>query len=157
MTEPATDTMPTEAIASINRLLQSAIDGREDFAQAAELVADEDLKQVLAERAADYAQLVDELQREVRDLGGTPSQQGSVAAAAHRGWVRVVAGVGDAEIATLDELQRGEEDKRRAFDAGLQAPRLPPAAREAIERRRQRLFGGAESVPRLRRRFHHGR
>ena len=67
------------------------------------------LKAMFQTRAADCASAAMELQGLVESLGGKPKDSGTIVGAAHRGWAKVVATVGDTNLSMLEEVERAED------------------------------------------------
>jgi uncharacterized protein (TIGR02284 family) len=72
-----------DVISTLNRLIKTCKDGEEGFSSSAENVSDPELKRIFNERARRCAVGAQELQEEVRRLGGDPDTSGSVSGAAH--------------------------------------------------------------------------
>jgi uncharacterized protein (TIGR02284 family) len=136
----------------LNRLAQCTRDGFHAFSLAAELATDEDLKQTLTERSVEYGQQATELEYEIKALGGVPPGQGSVTAAAHRGWTQVVSRITNPNILVLEEVGREEDRARSIYEEALNAF-LPPIVRNVVERQYRKLIEHSEAVDRLRDRF----
>src|SRR4030095_13989486 len=78
-----------ELIECLNDLIETCRDGENGFLSAAEHVKDPELSRFFNQCSLQRAQFVSELQSEVRQLGGTPKESGSVSAAFHRGWINI--------------------------------------------------------------------
>src|SRR5438094_702424 len=78
--------------------------------------------------AQERAQMVTELQGHVRSHAEKPTTNGSVAAAAHRGWMNLKSALGGGEKAILDEAERGEDVAVQAFEKALKEPMDPDAS-----------------------------
>ena len=120
----ATDRSGT--IDALNNLLETAVNAREGYRTAAKNVDDGELTTFFNLCAQERSNFVADLERAVETLGGTPESSGTVAGAAHRGWITIrskIAG-GDAET-LLDECERGEgvaiEDYENALKHDLPA------------------------------------
>ncbi|MEW6167843.1 MAG: PA2169 family four-helix-bundle protein, partial [Pseudomonadota bacterium] len=103
----------------LNELIRTSEDGRRGFEAAAAKADDPRLKTTLAEHARSCAAAVSELQQLVRSFGGEPVESGSIAGAAHRGWVRARAAAGDNNVAVLEEVERGEDVAKAAYTRAL--------------------------------------
>jgi uncharacterized protein (TIGR02284 family) len=130
-----------ELIECLNDLIQTCRDGEKGFQTAADHVQNAELKKVFTQRSQQRAQFASELQSEVRQLGGTPSQHGSVSAAFHRGWMNIksiVTGGGDDAITA--ECERGEdaaiENYQRVLKQNLPPNVLPVAKHQFAEIKR---------------------
>ena len=77
--------------------------------------------------------MVRELQQQVRALGGTPDESGSVSASVHRGWINIKSLVtGKDDNAIIAEAERGEDVAKAEFANALKQ-NLPAGARALVE------------------------
>jgi uncharacterized protein (TIGR02284 family) len=121
------------AISTLNTLIQICHDGETGFQTAATAVKDAHLKNVFERFSRQRAEMARELESEVRKLGGTPSERGSVSGTLHHGWMNIKSLVtGGDEAAIIAEAERGEDAAKEAFQTALKDP-LPAGARELIE------------------------
>src|SRR4026209_431556 len=105
---------------TLNDLIETCRDGQNGFREATENVKSPDLKAFLNEVPTERAQVVNELQLEVRRLGGEPETTGSAAGALHRAWMDIkgtLAGKDDHTI--LVECERGEDSAVEAYTDAL--------------------------------------
>jgi len=122
-----------DAIEVLNNLIQTSEDGKNGFAEAAKEATAPELVNVFHQRALDCAAAANELQALVKTLGATPKDSGTISGAAHRGWTKVKAKVGDANIGTLEEVESAE-DKAKAIYTKALATKLPPQIRSVVQR-----------------------
>ena len=109
-----------DVIDTLNDLIETCKDGELGFKTAAEGLKSADIKQKFLEYSRQRAQMVRDLQAEVRRLGGDPEKSGSVSGSLHRGWLdikSVITGKDDHAIAA--EAERGEDVAKSAFDSAL--------------------------------------
>jgi uncharacterized protein (TIGR02284 family) len=123
----------TDAIKVLNQLIQTSEDGKKGFADAAGEVTKPELKTMFQSRSSDCNSAVIELQALVQSLGGTPENSGTIAGAAHRGWAKVKATIGDANIGMLEEVESAE-DKAKAIYTNALKGALPAQVRELVQR-----------------------
>jgi uncharacterized protein (TIGR02284 family) len=76
-----------------NDLVETSKDGEKEFRAAAEDTKNSELQKVFLRRAQDCASSAADLQKLVAQHGGSPEKRGSVAGAAHRGWLNLKAAV----------------------------------------------------------------
>jgi len=128
-----------KAISTLNDLIETCRDGQNGFKEAAENVKSPDLKTFLNQIALERAQFVNELQLEVRTLGGDPQKSGSATAAMHRGWIDIKGTLtGKDDHSILSECERGEDSAVEAYKDALKLD-LPSNIRSTIERQFQSI------------------
>lgn len=137
------------AVKVLNELIETSEDGKKGFAEAADKATDATLKALFSDRARECGRAVDELQQAVKTLGGSPEEGGSIAGAAHRGWVAVKSAVTDSNIAVLEEVERGEDYAKAAYSKALDAE-LPPLARAIVQDQYQGVMRNHDRVRELR-------
>lgn len=142
-----------DTVKILNNLIEVSEDGKKGFAEAAEKATDASLKQLFAERAQGCSQSVRELQTLVSALGGKPDEGGSVAGAAHRGWVKLKSAVaGNDNVAVLEEVERGEDYAKAAYSKALKAD-LPLQVKTVIEKQYQGVVRNHDRVRELRNQY----
>lgn len=115
-----------ELIECLNDLIETCRDGENGFQTAADHVKDPESKKFFTHCSEQRAQFASELQSEVRQLGGTPAQTGSVSAAFHRGWMNIKSIVtGGSDDAIAAECERGEDAAIENYQRVLKQ-NLPP-------------------------------
>jgi len=123
-----------EAISVLNDLIETLKDGEKGFRIAAQGVDRKDIQQLFLKYAEQRSKFVDELQREVRKLGGDPDESGSLAGAIHRGWINIKSAVtGQDEESVLAECERGEDSAVRNYEEALKK-NLPESVRSLIQK-----------------------
>jgi uncharacterized protein (TIGR02284 family) len=78
-----------DTISELNRLIETCRNGELGYAEAARLIDDSKLQTTLQDYSKERAGFVKALQAEVKKLGGTPADSGTLGAALHRGWMEV--------------------------------------------------------------------
>jgi len=124
----------TKVISTLNSLIETLKDGEEGFRTAAEGLTNPQAKAVFQQYSRERAQMAQELQAEVRTLGGDPEQAGSMSGSVHRGWINiksVVTGKNDASI--IAEAERGEDIAKNAYAEAIKTA-LPPSVSAVISR-----------------------
>jgi uncharacterized protein (TIGR02284 family) len=115
-----------ELIECLNDLIETCRDGENGFLTAAEHVKDTELSRFFNQCSQQRAQFAAELHSEVRQLGGTPAERGSVSAAFHRGWMNIKSVVtGGSNNAIVAECERGEDVALENYERVLKQ-NLPP-------------------------------
>jgi uncharacterized protein (TIGR02284 family) len=137
-------------ISVLNSLITTTIDSANGFERSAE---DADVSR-FAEMFRDYAQerrqVVSRLQQEVRAMGGTPNDDGSLKAELHRRWVDLrdaLSRGGDQEI--VEEVERGEDYLKSKYDAALADEKLSPQSMAVIREAYQSVRSGHDRASQL--------
>jgi uncharacterized protein (TIGR02284 family) len=121
-------------VSTLNSLIQTSKDGENGFRAAAASVVDSNLQHLFESYAQQRAEFAAELQREVRRLAEDPADSGHAAAALHRSWMDIKAGLtGHDEAAIIAECERGEDTAVRSYRTSLDAE-LPADIRVLVER-----------------------
>lgn len=117
----------------LNTLITTTIDSAHGFEQSADDATSERFATMFREYAGERRQIISKLQNEVRRLGGTPEDDGSFKAAAHRRWVDfkdAVTSSGDKEV--IEEVERGEDYIKEKYETALKDDKLSPATRAVM-------------------------
>jgi uncharacterized protein (TIGR02284 family) len=121
-----------EVLFSLNELIETCLDGKQGFLEAATHAFNSQLKQMCLEYSHQRAQFAAQLQDEVRRLGGTPDEAGSVSGALHRRWMEVKSAVtGRDDEAIVAECERGEDVALSRYRENLDKT-LPATTRAII-------------------------
>src|SRR5829696_5059033 len=121
------------AISTLNDLIETCKDGELGFKTAAEGLKSPDTKAKFLEYSRQRAEMVRELQAEVRRLGGDPEKSGSMSASLHRGWMDIKSVVtGKDDHAIVAEAERGEDVAKGVYEKAL-TQSLPGAAQMLVQ------------------------
>jgi uncharacterized protein (TIGR02284 family) len=137
-------------ITVLNSLITTTIDSANGFERSAE---DADVPQFIdmfREFAQERRQVVGRLQQRVRELGGTPNDDGSLKADLHRRWVDLrdaISKGGDKEI--IEEVERGEDYLKSKYDAALEDRELSPDTLAVIREAYQSVRAGHDRASAL--------
>jgi uncharacterized protein (TIGR02284 family) len=126
---------------TLNAMIAISLDGAATLTKGADFINDPRIKSLLVDLAAEREAMVAELKDEVRGLGGTPEDRGTVVGSAHRLYTEVkLALAPDDRCAVIDEIKRSEERVREKLQALLaEDTSLPQAVRGIIERQFERV------------------
>jgi uncharacterized protein (TIGR02284 family) len=123
-----------QTASTLNELIQTSKDAENGFRAAAETVEDSNLRHLFESYAQQGAEFAAELQLEVRRLAQDPRDTGHAAAALHRSWLDIKAGlVGRDEVAVIAECERAADAAAGAYREALDTD-LPSDIRMIIER-----------------------
>jgi uncharacterized protein (TIGR02284 family) len=113
------DQTKKQDIECLNGLLSLCIDSSKGYREAAEQCKTPSLAEMFRSRATERDQIAMEFKGEVRKLGGTPNEHGTAAGSAHRLILDVRAMVGSNAKASIDEVERGEDFIKAAFEKAI--------------------------------------
>ena len=131
-------------------LAECSKDGEYGFRACAEQAERSDLKSMFLQRADDCRGAVQELNEQIRALGGSATEHGSAAGAMHRGWVSVKAALSTYDDkAVLEECERGEDNAKARYAKALKKP-LPAGVKLIVERQMQGVQRNHDQVKSLR-------
>lgn len=124
-----------KVVSTLNDLIETLRDGQNGFKEAAENAKNSDLKTFFNQVSLERAQMIGELQQEVRALGQDPENSGSAAGALHRTWIDIKGTLtGRDDKAILNECERGEDSAVHTFEDALKDQGLPTNLRTLIDR-----------------------
>ncbi|WP_427915520.1 ferritin-like domain-containing protein [Ramlibacter sp. MMS24-I3-19] len=139
-----------DVIDALQDLVECCKDGEYGFRTSAEQAKSSELKSVFQQRADECRRGADELNQQIRSLGGSTEDSGSAMGAVHRGWVAVKATLSTYDDkAVLEECERGEDNAVARYRKALKQ-QLPDQVRQVVERQSQAVQRNHDQVKRLR-------
>ena len=134
-------------ISTLNSLIKTTIDSVNGYQESAEAVENERFRSMFTELAQDRQQVVPKLQAEVSRLGGNPEDDGSAAAAMHRGWVDLKSAItGRDDKAIINEVERGEDYIKEKFETAMNSGDLSPECRSVVQQCYESVRRGHDRV-----------
>jgi uncharacterized protein (TIGR02284 family) len=104
----------------LNGLIATTIDSVDGYREAANDVDNDQFRSMFLERADERDDVATRLQEQVRILGGTPEDDGTALAGAHRMFMNLrdaVTGTNDTGL--VAEVERGEDHIKAKFDEAM--------------------------------------
>ena len=139
-----------DVIDALQDLVECSKDGEYGFRECADQAKRADLKSVFLQRADDCRRGAEELNQQIRSLGGKTQDSGSATGAMHRGWVAVRSALTTYDDrAVLQEAERGEDNAMARYRKALKQP-LPDDVKRVVERQFQQVQRNHDEVKRLR-------
>ena len=139
-----------DVVDALQDLAECCKDGEYGFRACAEQVKRSDLKSIFLQRADDCRGAAQELNEQIRMLGGNDADHGSAAGAVHRGWVAVKSTLTTYDDqAVLEEAERGEDNARARYMKALKQP-LPAGIKLVVERQMQGVQRNHDQIKMLR-------
>ncbi len=142
----------TDTISTLNKLIETCLDGQEGFRLAAEAITDdEDLKGFLFSASLQRSKFAGELQNQVIELGEpAPLHTNSISSKLHRGWINIKTAVaGNDNHSILAECEKGEDSAVAEYRKALNSE-LPSPLSEIVSNQFQEVLATHNSVRGLR-------
>ena len=131
----------------LNTLIKTTLDSVKGFKEASEDDTHNRNNQFFDEMARERSQVASQLQAQVRALGGDPEDDGSMAAAAHRGFMDLKQAVmGNSDEAIVEEVERGEDHIKAKYESALQDSELSAETRQLIQQAYQSVRKGHDTA-----------
>lgn len=127
-----------ELVTCLNDLIETCRDGEKGFLAAAEHITIDDLKPYFRRCANQRAQFASELQAEVRQLGGSTEQSGSISGMFHRGWMNIKSAIRGGNESILSECEWGDDSALRNYERVLRQ-NLPPGVLPVVKHQYTRI------------------
>jgi uncharacterized protein (TIGR02284 family) len=122
-------------VSTLNDLVSVTIDSVDGYREAAKDAENQRFRAMFTSRASERETVVRDLQAQVRQLGGSPEDDGSILAGAHRMFTSLRDAVmGGNDDGLIAEVERGEDHIKAKFENALGDTRLSPETRAVIER-----------------------
>ena len=137
-------------ISVLNGLIETTIDSVDGYRRSAQEATNSRFSAEFLERANEREQVVSQLRDRVRQLGGSPEDDGGVLAAAHRAFLTLrdrVTGSDDASV--IAEVDHGESYLNNKWETALQDGNLSPQTRSLIQSSYQSIREGRDRFRRL--------
>ena len=129
----------------LNGLIETTIDSVDGYRRSADEVRDHRFSDHFREWAGEREAVVAQLRERVRELGGTPEDDGSLLAAAHRQFLGLRdALTGSDDKAVIAEVDRGESYLNGKWEAALNDDELLPETKALIAQLYQSVRSGHE-------------
>ena len=142
-----------DVIDVLNELVETCKDGEYGFKACAEYAKRQDLKSLFLQRADDCRGGAQELQQQIRSMGGEVEEGGSAMGAVERGWVAVRGTLSTYDDkAMLEECERGEDNALARYRKALKKP-LPANIKLIVERQMQGVQRNHDQIKMLRDQF----
>lgn len=125
-------------VKGLNHLLTRSYDAQKGYQEAGEQVTDTHLREWLYNYSTQRTKFIQQLESEIRRLGGEPNQGSSVLGGLHRAWLDIKANFSTATTeSVLEECIRGEEKALSDYSAVLTDYDLSAATREVVSQQHE--------------------
>ena len=133
----------------LNSLITTTIDSANGFERSAEDADGGRFVEMFRQFAQERRQVVGRLQEKVRQLGGTPNDDGSLKADLHRRWVDLRDAISGGDQAIIEEVERGEDYLKGKYDAALADNELSAETLAVIREAYQSVRAGHDRASQL--------
>ena len=139
-------------ISTLNSLIETTIDSADGYEQAAATEKTGELAQLFRQFASERRSIVADLRSHVVRLGGTPEDDGSLLAAAHRQFLNLRSAFDSDTRTAINEVERGEDYIKNKYEAALRED-LSPDVRAAVQRAYESIRAGHDTFSAMKHRF----
>lgn len=136
----------------LNELIETTIDSADGYEQAASTAQDQELAQLFRRFASERRSVVADLRSHVVRLGGTPEDDGTLLAAAHRQFLNLRSAFDSDTRTAVNEVERGEDYIKEKYEVALRAE-LSPDVRQAIQTAYQSVRAGHDTFSQMKHRY----
>lgn len=142
-------------ISILNGLITTTIDSADGFRRSAENVNNPGFRQTFSAFAEERSHVATRLQQRVRELGGTPEDEGSMTAGLHRRWEDLKRAISSNEDqVVIDEVERGEDHIKAKFESALSDGSLTPESMVIVRQCYESVREGHDVARRLKQAMH---
>lgn len=139
-------------ISTLNSLIETTIDSADGYEQAASTTRDDELAQLFRRFASERRTVVADLRGHVVRLGGTPEDDGTLLASAHRMFLNLRSAFDSDTRTAVNEVERGEDFIKEKYEQALKAE-LTPDVRMAIQRAYESVRSGHDTMSEMKHRY----
>ena len=139
---------------ALNSLLATVIDSIDGFEKANELVDTASYKPIFIEVIDERRKIAEEIEAHIRQAGGTPDDEGTLMASAHRMLMKLRDVVSSGDIAVVDEAERGEDYIKAKFEKAAQDRDLSPEISAFVASAATRVRAGHDLIRDLKHSLH---
>jgi uncharacterized protein (TIGR02284 family) len=145
----------THDIKVLNELITTTLDSADGYSEAAKDADNPTFKNLFSQWATERRRVVNELQEQVRVLGGKPEDDGSVLASAHRMFLNVRDSLSKGDKGVVEEVERGEDYIKEKYEDALDDDDLSVSLRPILNRAYESVITGHDQARDLKRSYQH--
>jgi uncharacterized protein (TIGR02284 family) len=144
-------------VSVLNSLIETTIDSVDGYRHSAEHATNPAFADIFRNRAEERSRVVETLRGKVRELGGTPEEEGGLLAKAHRQFLSLRDSVtGRDDKAVIAEVDRGESYPNAKWEAALADTELSSDTQRLIRQCYQSVRSGHDQWETLNRQLSEG-
>jgi uncharacterized protein (TIGR02284 family) len=145
----------THDIKVLNELITTTLDSADGYSEAAKDADNPTFKNLFSRWATERRRVVNDLQEQVRVLGGKPQDDGSVLASAHRMFLNVRDSLSKGDKGVVEEVERGEDYIKGKYEDALDDDDLSVSLRPIVNRAYESVINGHDQARDLKRSYQH--
>lgn len=133
----------------LNGLVEGLIDSADGYREAAAETADIRYKSWFEARSLERRGLAEAFKTEVRQRGGSPEEDGSILAKAHRAFMDIKHALLRDDASVVGSVEAGEDQLKARFERALADEALSATTRETIRRAYAEVKAGHDQMSAL--------
>lgn len=143
-------------IKTLNSLIETVIDSADGYTQASKEAAGSRFAEIFQRRGAERQELTTRLQNKVRSLGGTPEDDGTTLAGAHRMFLNLRNSMSSDDTTVVDQVEAGEDHIKHKFEDAQRDKDVSPATMADINEAYVVVKAGHDEIRNLKHSLHAG-
>lgn len=143
-------------ISVLNGLIETVIDSADGYKNAAGATETSRFTEIFQRRGSERQRLTTELQTQVRVLGGTPEDDGTLLASAHRMFTNLRNKIAGGDKAVIDEVEAGEDYVKAKFEDAIEDRQVSPSIAAIIQNAYETVKAGHDEIRDLKHAIHAG-
>ena len=143
-------------IKTLNSLIETVIDSADGYTQAAKETSGSRFTDIFLRRGAERQELTVRLQNAVRALGGTPEDDGTMLAGAHRLFLNLRNSMSSDDTTIVDQVEAGEDHIKHKFEDAQRDREISPATMADINEAYVIVKAGHDEIRDLKHSLHAG-
>lgn len=143
----------THDIKVLNDLIMTTLDSAEGYSEAAKDAENPTFKNLFSQWAQERQNVAQELQSEVRVLGGEPETAGSLLGSAHRVFLNIRDSLSKGDKGVVAEVERGEDYIKAKYEAAMDDVDISTHIRPALDRAYDSVIQGHNQARDLKQRL----
>lgn len=117
----------------LNSLIETTLDSSDGYREAATHAKNPMIADLFKRWSVERSRAVTELRATVQQLGGTPEDDGTVLASAHRLFLDLRSHMSKNDQGVVEEIERGEDHIKNKFEDALKDEKLGAEARATVQ------------------------
>ncbi len=138
-------------VSKLDDLITTTIDSARGFENSAQDAPDSRYSGFFRDMARERREVVSMLQAQSRALGGTPTEQGSIAGTLHRRWEDLRNALGGGDSAVIKEVERGEDYLKEEYERAINDENVSEETRAVMRRAYESVRRGHDQASMLKR------